>query len=91
MSDMSSSDVCGLSGVGAITVGISCLILSQLSLRCLIAAEISEPESNSGSGGVGTLARLWALASLLIRSSSRCNLSMSSVLSGSTGPRWRSS
>ena len=34
------SDVCGLRGVGAMT-SISCVILSHLSLRCLIAAEVS--------------------------------------------------
>lgn len=88
---MSSSDVRGLNGVGARSVGGSPLILSHLSLRRLIAVEVSDPESNNDSSGVGALARLCASANLLIKSSSRCNLSTSSVLSCGTGQRWRSS
>ncbi len=88
---MSSSDVRGLNGVGARSAGGSPLILSHLSLRRLIAVEVSDPESNNDSSGVGTLARLCASANLLINSSSRCNLSTSSLLSCGTGQRWRSS
>ena len=89
---MSSSDVRGLSGVGTMSAGVSPLSLSHLSLRCLIVVAMSEPESNSDScSGLGTLARLCASASLLIRSSSRCSLSMSPVLSGSGGQRSQSS
>jgi hypothetical protein len=88
---MSSRDVRGLSGVGAISVGVSRLNLSHLSLRRLIAVEVSDPESNSDSSGVGGLVRLWASASLLIKSSIRCNLSTSSALSWTRGTRWRSS
>ncbi len=87
---MSSSDVRGLNGVGARSVGGSLLILSHLSLRCLIAVEVSDPESNDSSG-VGALARLCASANLLIKSSSRCNLSTSSLLSCGMGQRSRSS
>ena len=86
---MSSSDIRGLTAVGAMSVCGSCLNPSHLSLRRLIVLEISDPESNSDSTGVGTLGCLGASASLLIRSSSRCSLSTSSVLSG--GWRWRSS
>jgi hypothetical protein len=54
---MSSSDVRGLRGVGAVISGISPLILFHLSLRCLTAVEVSDPESNSDScSGVGALA-----------------------------------
>jgi hypothetical protein len=67
----------------------SCLNPSHPSLRCLIVLEMSDPESNSDSTGVGALGCLCASASLLIISSSRCSLSTSSVLSG--GKRWRSS
>lgn len=88
---MSSNDVRGLTGVGAVSVGVSRLILSHLSLRRLIAVEVSEPESNSDSSGVAALARLWASASLLIKSSSRWSLSTSSVLSCGRGQRSRSS
>jgi len=84
---MSSSDVRGLSGVGARSVGGSPLILSHLSLRRRIAVEVSDPESNNDSSGVGPLARLCASANLLIKSSSRCNLSTSSLLSCGTGQR----
>ena len=86
---MSSSDVRGLTGVGAMSICGSCLNPSHLSLRRLIVLEISDPESKSDSTGVGALGCLCASASLLIRSSSRCSLSVSSVLSG--GQRWRSS
>jgi hypothetical protein len=79
---MSSSDVHGLRGVGAISASISPLILSHLSLRCLIAVEVSDPELNSDSHlGVGTLACLCLLANLLIKSSSHCSLFTSSMLS----------
>jgi len=37
---MSSSDDCGLNGLGARSVGSSLLIFSHLSLRCLIAVEV---------------------------------------------------
>ncbi len=89
---MSSRDVRGLIGVGAISVGVSRRILSHRSLRRLIAVEVSDPESNSDSGpGDGALARACASASLLIRSSRRCNRSTSSALSCVRGMRWRSS
>ena len=88
---MSSSDVRGLRGVGAISAGISPLIRSHLSLRRLIAVEVSDPESNSDSrSGVGALARLCSSANLLIKSSSRCSLFTSSVLSCGR-QRWRRS
>ena len=86
---MSSSDVRGFTGVGAMSVCGSCLDHSHLSLRRLIVLEMSDPESNSDSIGVGALGCLCASAKLLIRSSSRCSLSTSSVLSW--GRRWRSS
>ncbi|KAH8978434.1 hypothetical protein EDB86DRAFT_2836796 [Lactarius hatsudake] len=55
---MSSRDVRGLIGVGAISVGVSRHILSHRSLRRLIAVEVSDPESKSDSGGGdGALAR----------------------------------
>jgi hypothetical protein len=73
------------------SVGVSRLSLSHLSLRRLIAVEVSEPESNSDSSGVGGLAGLGASASLLIKSSMRFNLSSRSALSGTRGTRWRSS
>jgi len=79
---MSSSDVSGLTGVGAMSVCGSCLNPSHLSLRRLIVLEMSDPESNTDSTGVSALGCLCASASLLIRSSSRCSLSMSSVFSG---------
>ena len=89
---MSSSDVRGLTGVGAMSVDGSRLIPSHLSLRRLIVLEMSDPESNSDSIGVGgALGCLCASASLLIRSSSRCSLSTSSVLSGGGVERWRRS
>jgi len=79
---MSLSDVCGLRGVGTISAGISPLILSHLSLRCLIAVEVSDLESISDSClGVGALACLYSSANLLIKSSSRCSLFPSSMLS----------
>jgi hypothetical protein len=86
---MSSSDVHGLTGIGEMSPCGSCLNPSHPSLRSLIVLEMSDPELKSGSTGVGTLGCLCASASLLIRSSSRCSLSTSSVLSG--GLRWRSS
>jgi hypothetical protein len=67
--------------------GVPSLILSHLSLRRLIAVEVSDPESKSDSCSGVALARLCASANLLIRSSSRCSLSTSSVLSGSKGQR----
>jgi hypothetical protein len=86
---MSSSDVRGLTGVGAMSVCGSCLDSSHLSLRRLIVLEISDPESNSDSTGVGALGCLCASAKLFMRSTSCCSLSTSSVLSW--GRRWRSS
>ena len=50
---MSSSDVHGLTGVGVMSVCGSCLNPSHLSLRRLIVLEMSDPESNSDSIGVG--------------------------------------
>jgi hypothetical protein len=62
--------------------------IEHLSLRRLIVLKMSDPELNSDSTGVGAIGCLGASASLLIRSSSCCSLSTSSVLSG--GLRWRS-
>lgn len=85
---ISSSDVRGRSGVGAISGGVPRLILSHLSLRRLIAVEVSDPESNKDSPSeVSAAARLCASASLLIKSSSRCNLSTRSLLSCGRGQR----
>jgi hypothetical protein len=88
---ISSRDVRGLNGVGAMSVGVSRLNLSHLSLRRLIAVEVSDPESNSDSSGVKGLAGLCTSASRLIKSSMRCSLSTSSALSCVRGTRWRSS
>ena len=85
------SDVCGLRGVGTVISGISPLILFHLSLRCLIAIEVSDLESNSDSClGVSALAHLCSSANLLIKSSSHCSLFTSSVLSCGR-QHWRSS
>jgi hypothetical protein len=78
---MSSRDVRGLIGVGAIRVEVSRRILSHRPLRRLTAVEVSGPESNSDGSGDGPLGRTCASASLLIKSSTGCNLSTSSVLS----------
>ncbi|KAH8981518.1 hypothetical protein EDB86DRAFT_2834838 [Lactarius hatsudake] len=61
---MSSRDVRGLIGVGAISVGVLRRILSHHSLRHLIAVEVSDPESKSDSGGGdGALARMRLMTS----------------------------
>ena len=88
---MSSSDVRGLTVVGEMSPCGPCPNPSHLSLslRRLIVLEMSDPESNSDSTGVGALGCLCASASLLIRSSSHCSLSTSSMLFG--GLRWLSS
>jgi hypothetical protein len=52
---MSSSDVCGLTGVGTMRVCGSHLNPSHLSLRRLIVLKMSDLESNSDSTGVGAL------------------------------------
>src|SRR6266851_8725840 len=76
------SDVRGLRGVGTISASISPLILSHLSLRCLITVKVSDLELSSDScSEVGVLACLYSLANLFIKSSSRCSLFPSSVLS----------
>jgi hypothetical protein len=85
------SDVCGLRGVGTVISGISPLILFYLSLRCLIAIEVSDLELNSDlCSGVSALAHLYSSANLLIKSSSHCSLFTSSVLSYGR-QHWRSS